>query len=123
MEGFYSINSEIVTDATNSPNFFAGKSADVGDMLLHGQIVSECYAHIFCLQGKQNISVSYVNEGWVRVWERGSVRGNEHSVLSSFSLSLFDVIHVFTSEMQQKQTETDKFYQEICRLWYCLSWV
>ena len=52
VEGFCSINSETVTDATNSPILFAGSSADVGDMLLHGQIVRECYAHI-CLQGKQ----------------------------------------------------------------------
>ena len=43
-------------------------------MLLHEQVVSECHAQIFCLQGKQNISVSYVNGGWVRVWERGSVK-------------------------------------------------
>ena len=48
-------------------------------MLLHGQIVSECYAQIFCLQGKQNISVSYVNGGWVRVWE-SSVRDNEQTL-------------------------------------------
>ena len=33
-EGFCSINSEIVTDVTNSPNFYVGRSADVGDMLL-----------------------------------------------------------------------------------------
>ena len=25
---------------TNSPNFYIGRSADVGDMLLHGQVVS-----------------------------------------------------------------------------------
>ena len=36
-----------------------------------------CYAQIFCLQEKQNISVSYVIGGWVRVSERGSFRGNE----------------------------------------------
>ena len=66
-----------MTDVTNSPNFYIGRSADVGDMLLHGQVVSKCHAQIFCLQGKQNISVSYVNGGWVRVWERGSVRDNE----------------------------------------------
>ena len=30
---------------TNSPNFYVGRSSDVGDMLLHGQIVSECYAN------------------------------------------------------------------------------
>ena len=35
---------------------------------------------VFCLQGKQNISVSYVNGGWVRVWERGSVRDNEQTL-------------------------------------------
>ena len=79
-EGFCSISSEIVTDVTNCPNFYIGRSADVGDMLLHGQVVSECHAQIFCLQGKQNISVSYVNGGWVRVWERGSVRDNEQSL-------------------------------------------
>ena len=45
-------------DVTNSPNFYVGKSADVGDMLLHGQIVIECHALIFCLQGKLNISIS-----------------------------------------------------------------
>ena len=39
-----------------------------------------CYAQIFCLQGKQNISVSYVNGGWVRVWERGYVRDNEQTL-------------------------------------------
>ena len=50
-----------MTDVTNSPNFYIGRSADVDDMLLHGQVVSECHAQIFCLQGKQNISVSYVN--------------------------------------------------------------
>ena len=60
-------------DVTNSPNFYVGRPADVGDMLLHEQIVSECDAQVFCLQGKQNISVSYVNGGWVRVWERCSV--------------------------------------------------
>ena len=43
-EGFCSINSEIVTDVTSSPNFYVGRSADVGGMLLHGQIVSECHA-------------------------------------------------------------------------------
>ena len=42
--------------------------------------VRECYTHIFCLQGKQNISVSYVNGGWVRVWERGSVWDNEQTL-------------------------------------------
>ena len=76
----FCINSEIVTDVTNSPNFHVGRSANVGDMLLHGQIVSECYAQTFCLQGKQNISVSYVNRGWVKVWERGSVRDNEQTL-------------------------------------------
>ena len=79
-EGLWSINSKIVTDVTNSPNFYVGRSADVGDMLLHGQIVSECYAQIFCLEEKQNISFSYVNGGWVRVWERGSARDNEHTL-------------------------------------------
>ena len=69
-----------MTDVTNSPNFYIGRSSDVGDMLLHGQVVSECHAQIFCLQGKQNISVSYVNGGWVRVWERGSVRDNEQTL-------------------------------------------
>ena len=67
-------------DVINSPNFYVGRSADVGDMLLHGQIVSECYTQIFCLQGKQKISVSYVNGGWVRVWERGSARDNEQTL-------------------------------------------
>ena len=90
-----------MTDATNSPNFYVGRSADVGDMLLHGQIVIECHAQIFCLQGKQNISVFYSNAGW---WGFGREvlfeTMSRHSVLSSFSLSLFDVIHVFTSEMQ-----------------------
>ena len=38
---------------------------------------SRCYTQIFGLQGKQNISVAYVDGGWVRVWERGSFRGNE----------------------------------------------
>ena len=80
-----------MTDVTNSPKFYVGKSADVGDMLLYVQIVSECYAQIFCLQGKQNISVSCVNGGWVRVLFEAMSR---HSVLSSFSLSLFDVIHI-----------------------------
>ena len=31
-----------MTDVTNPPNFYVGRSADVGDMLLHGQIISEC---------------------------------------------------------------------------------
>ena len=53
-------------DVTNSPNFYVGRSADFGEMLLHGPTVSECHTHIFCLQGKQN-------GGWVIVWERGSV--------------------------------------------------
>ena len=35
-----------MTDLTNSPNFYIGRSADVGDMLLHGQVVSECHAQI-----------------------------------------------------------------------------
>ena len=35
-----------MTDVTNSPNFYVGRSAGVGDMLLRGQIVSECYAQI-----------------------------------------------------------------------------
>ena len=53
-----------MTDVTNSLNFYVGRSAaDVGDMLLHGQIVRECYAQIFCLHGKQNMSVSYLNGG------------------------------------------------------------
>ena len=69
-----------MTDVTNSSNVYVGRSEDVGDMLLHGQIVSECYAQIFCLQAKQNSSVSYVNGGWVRVWERGSVRDNEQTL-------------------------------------------
>ena len=46
-EGFCSINSEIVTDVTNSPNFYVGRSAYVGDMLHYGQIVRECYAQTF----------------------------------------------------------------------------
>ena len=29
-----------MTDVTHSPNFYIGRSADVGDMLLHGQVVS-----------------------------------------------------------------------------------
>ena len=66
-----------MTDVTNSPNFYVGRSADVGDMLLHGQIVSECYAQFFL---PKNISVSYVNGGWVRVWEKGSVRGNDQTL-------------------------------------------
>ena len=70
----------LVMDVTNSLNFYVGRSADVGDMLFHGQFVSECYAQMFCLQGKQNISVSYVNGGQVRVWERGSVRDNEQTL-------------------------------------------
>ena len=37
-------------------------------------------AYMFCLQGKQNISVSSVNGGWVRVWDRGSVRDNEQTL-------------------------------------------
>ena len=40
------------------------------------KIVSECYAQIFCLQGKRDI----VNGGWVRVWKRGSVRDNEQTL-------------------------------------------
>ena len=65
---------------TNSPNVYVGRSADVGDMLFHGQIGCECHAQNCCLQGKQNISVSYVNGGWVRDWERGSVRDNEQTL-------------------------------------------
>ena len=65
-----------MTDVTISPNFYLGRSADVGDMLLHEQIIREI-AQIFCLQEKQNISVACVNGGWVRVWERSSVRDNE----------------------------------------------
>ena len=34
-------------DVTNSPNFYIGRSADVGDMLLHGQVISECHTQIF----------------------------------------------------------------------------
>ena len=30
-----------MTDVTNSPNFYVGRSADVGDMLLHRQIVKD----------------------------------------------------------------------------------
>ena len=89
-----------MTGVINSPNFYIGRSADVGDMLLHGQVVSECHAQMFCLQGKQNISVSYVNGGWVRVWERGSVRDNEQTLCFIIIQLEFDVIHVFTSEKQ-----------------------
>ena len=72
-------------------------------MLLHGQIVSQCHAQIFCLQGKQNISVSYVNGGWLGVWERGYVRDNEQTLC-------FIIIQLeFTSEMQS------------CMLWTELS--
>ena len=42
-----------MTDVTNSPNFYIGRSADVGDMLLHGQVVSECLAQIFCLLARK----------------------------------------------------------------------
>ena len=55
-EGFCSINSEIVTDVTNSPNFCVGRSEDVGDMLLHGQIVSvtpRCFA---CKENRITVS-------------------------------------------------------------------
>ena len=38
--GLGSINSEIVTDVTNSPNFYVGRSADVGDKGIS----------IFCIQ-------------------------------------------------------------------------
>ena len=69
-----------MADVTNSPNFYVGRSAHVGDMLFHGQIVSECHAQTFCLQGRQNVSVSYVNGGWVIVLERGSVRDNEQTL-------------------------------------------
>ena len=41
-----------MTDVTNPPNFYVGRSADVGDMLLHGQIVSEC--HTQCFACKEN---------------------------------------------------------------------
>ena len=56
-EGFCSINSEVVADVTNSPNFSA-KSVGCHDMLLCGQIVRMCYVQIFCLQEKWNVSVS-----------------------------------------------------------------
>ena len=97
-----------MTDVTNSPNFYVSRSADVGDMLLHGQIVSECYAQIFLSARKQNISVSYVNGGWVRVWERGSVRDNEQTLCFIIIQFEFDVIHVFTSEMQSCMLWTEE---------------
>ena len=56
-EGFCSINSEIVTDVTNSPNFCVGRSVDVDDMLLHGQIVSEFTPRFFACK-ENRISVS-----------------------------------------------------------------
>ena len=42
----------------------------------------------------------------MRVWERGSVRGNEYyieTVLLSFSLSFFDVIHVYIYNSNNKK--------------------
>ena len=32
---------------------------------------------IFACKENRNIRVSYVNGGWMRIWERGSVRGYE----------------------------------------------
>ena len=48
-EGFRSINSEGVTNVTTYPNFYASISADVGDMLFHGETVRKCHAKIVYL--------------------------------------------------------------------------
>ena len=48
-----------MTDVTNSLNFYEGRSADVGDMLLillHGQTVRECNAAVFdCKENKISV--------------------------------------------------------------------
>ena len=86
---------------TNSPNVYVGRSADVGDMLFHGQFVSECYARIFaCKQNRISVSPMWMEAGWGFGREALFETMSRHSVLWSFSLSLFDVIHVFTSKMQ-----------------------
>ena len=52
-------------DITNSLNFYVGRPADVADMLLHRQIVSERYAQISCLQ-ENRISVSLIDHSHER---------------------------------------------------------
>ena len=87
-EGFCSINGEIVTDVTNSPNFYVGRSAYVGDMLHHGQIVRECYAQTF-LPARKTEYQCFLSE-----WRLGEGLGERfcsrqrNCVLSSLRLSL-----------------------------------
>ena len=58
----------MVTDVTNSPNFYVGRSADVGDMLLHGQIVSECcYAHEHKVVGLGQFTTGQFTTGWFTI--------------------------------------------------------
>ena len=96
--------------ATNSQNFYVGRSADVGNMLLHEQIVSVLRPDFFLSARKTKYQYLLCE------WRLGEGLGevlfetmSRHSVLSAFSLSLFDVIHVFTSEMQSCMPWTEVF--------------
>ena len=53
-----------------------------------------------CKENRISVSPMWMEVGWGFGREVLFETMSRHSVLSSFSLSLFDVIHVFTSEMQ-----------------------
>ena len=53
-----------------------------------------------CKENRISVSPMWMEVGWGFGREVLFETRSRHSVLSSFSLSLFDVIHVFTSEMQ-----------------------
>ena len=69
-------------DVTNSPNFYVGRSADVGDMLLYGQVVSECHAQNF-----DDGSVTKDQSGWGFTVNQGATTIDEDNAAYTVSTS------------------------------------
>ena len=77
-----------MTDVNNSPNFYVGRSADVGDMLLYGQVVSECHAQNF-----DDGSVTKDQSEWGFTVNQGATTIHEESAaytVSGSSLTISD---------------------------------
>ena len=62
-------------------------------------LVSVTHRYFACKENRISVSPMWMEVGWGFGREVLLETMSRHSVLSSFSLSLFDVIHVFTSEM------------------------
>ena len=63
-------------------------------------LVNVTSRYFACKENRISVTPMWMEVGWGFWREVLFETMSRHSVLSSFSLSLFDVIHVFTSEMQ-----------------------